>query len=85
MDPSELITGSMPFLAYSQPQSMNISTGGAPVMTGGVSTAPEIAGSVSAGGAMAQARASGSAILFTWIALVVILVAANVLTLRVQG
>jgi hypothetical protein len=85
VDPSELNTGAQPWVNDSMPASASISTGAAPVATNGVSAAPEMAGSLAAGGARATASVSGTAILFTWIAIVVLLVAANVLTLRVQG
>lgn len=85
MDPSELITGALPWVNYSMPATATISTGAAPVASTGVSAAPEVAGSLAAGGARATANVSGSAILFTWIGLVVLLVACNILTLRVQG
>jgi hypothetical protein len=88
MSVDDLITGAMPGLQYSNPSSAVISTGVAP--TGqygqGPTGAPVAAGaSLSAGGAMATATASGTAILLTWLVIVAILVATNVLTLRVQG
>lgn len=79
----ELLMGATPYVSYAGPSSAAISAGAAPVMTNGVAADAGVGlGTV---GARVGARASGSAILIAWLLIVVLLVASNVLTLRVQG
>lgn len=88
MNADDLITGALPFVNYGAPSSAVISTGVAPTSSaGGVTSAPDVSAgmNVSAGGARAAMTASGTTILLTWLVIVVILVATNVLTLRIQG
>ena len=89
MNPDELLMGALPFVNYSAPSSTTISTGGAGVATAGGGPAVSLGAQVEAGtggggGAMAVNAATGGAVLMTWIILIVVLIAANVFTLRIQ-
>jgi hypothetical protein len=89
MNPDELLMGALPFVNYSAPQSTTISTGGAGMATGGggpaVSLGAQVEAGTGGGGAVAQVNAAtGGAVLITWVVLIVILIAANVFTLRIQ-
>jgi hypothetical protein len=88
MSADDLITGALPFVNYGGPSSAVISTGVAPTSSAGsVTTMPDVqaGANLQVGGARAGMTASGTTILLTWLAIVVILVASNILTLRIQG
>jgi hypothetical protein len=83
MNPDELLMGALPYMNYSQPSSMTISTGGGGNGSVGVDVGPssEMGGTV----AVAEAKAStGMAVLVTWFILLFILIAVNVITLKIQ-
>jgi hypothetical protein len=83
MNPDELLMGGLPYMNFSQAASTNISTGGGGNDTIGVG----VGSSTEMGGTVAVAKAtasSGMAVLVTWFILLFILIAVNVVTLKIQ-
>ena len=81
MNPDELLMGMLPGMNYSQPTSMNISTG----VGGGGSV--DVGASTEMNGGIAAAKAtasSGMAVLVTWFLILFLLIAVNVVTLKIQ-
>ena len=84
MNPDELLMGGLPGIHYASGiDSMNISTGGTGNGTVNVDVGPssEMVGTAAVGAATAS---SGMAVLVTWFILLFILIALNVLTLKIQ-
>lgn len=82
MNPDELLMGALPYTGYSHASSMNISTG-----TGGTGSPGDVGSSSEMNGVTGVAKAtasSGMAVLVTWFLLLFLLIAINVVTLKIQ-